>query len=1030
MPHCIHCSKVAEFRCACCSGTYYCTRACQQQDWHHMHQYEKTFFVEDASTNAAKPKNIELSKEMMSLFAEWEKTRAATNERMRLNEELWSRKPMGRLYMRMTDKQRKEMKILNRTIFNDPNEEKKRRRDQFYERLMKLIDLFKRIPNQDGTPRKIQFTDIEEARVVVLLRKYELHHQNHVHMLLTKNDNDVIEVTRERERLEDEERRIVHDILMSADVDYDSVVAHTKKIQYDAMNQQWVDTCFDDAVASSKKSIKKLIEMNAFDDDDEKEENLSLGVSAFDLAITITTITAITTLLSVLLGIIGFYIEGSNDKLANEVYDETKKEMLVKIETEASGIAGSFYQELIAIEKSEIVKKRMMRSFLWSIAFAVVGAFALQFIGPSLFSGTTYENYSNYIQQIDLRIIDLNGLQVTESLKNMINEVTKYIILLKTNPFDAFGADLKTAQGFAETQAGLLVKSFATQFGLMTFGAFIFKLRGIYEARIKSAGTYEQYSAAWLINKGNEKKKEYCDLIINNKDDAEKSYKDLKDAYKEDYELCQELYDSSRIDKELSTLAIDVEKLEIGIEQKKSATLKTLTEVKELLITSAKAENNVVNSPEILHHLAYMEYGVDEGQKKLLANRNDQNSFSASLIESTKFIQNYVFDMKHKGIGLLGAMASTFTTLDGRTALNHLLSRFIMFATIIPKWWNEELVIPAISYVVGQFAKFWEKALKIPGQDGVHRRNALNNLIDRISSKNGEIKNIDNKKELHFNLIGVRNDLVDLFHDGKLSSFDGALIYNAIATKKKVITETTEFSSSQIVTDRFNIILQSFHADILRSFSFVKLANLFYLNSFLANKALFLMITFYVYMNIAEFLKPILENIPGIPGLHEVFGLTDNTAWFGKYFLFGCAILGLLNFLIIDGMKWFKKTRTIISSTFTLAKSYLSPWFPSQQWNANTSNRKTLAIVANFIMKHYEYVTTMEYFMVIVALAIYYAKLSNCAYPVYSRPSMNSTLMNNYTSAFNQTTQFDSANFQFSCYNSFKNILKNFPIIG
>lgn len=323
------------------------------------------------------------TKELLKIRSETVAVRKEYAEMTRLNEKLWNDLPQGKLDRKLTHKQRKVLHFMQSIKFVNATEERRRKKREFIENMETMIEMMKKIPQLDGKKRTIRYTDTEKARIALLFRKQDLYHSKMVNLMLTRRIDDAIASAKERERLEDEERRLTHDILLSGDSaeSYERTMGEIT----DGCEKSFVDFFVNQTYNTSIENTRIALNQNRL----EKDENFKLGApSLFSAEGFIVGFALLGTLLAILL----YLLQGQMNATARAMFEDARDKTLKKAQESSDEEIDKMISEanFTSFSSNPVVWKNRCMVFLF---LSIVSIFAATFVKSIIFDQTGMRPY-------------------------------------------------------------------------------------------------------------------------------------------------------------------------------------------------------------------------------------------------------------------------------------------------------------------------------------------------------------------------------------------------------------------------------------------------------------------------------------------------------------------------------------------------------------------------------------------------------------------------------------------------------------
>lgn len=448
-------------------------------DWQHAHRYEqivlnagkKEEVVKSVPTTPTPPPTTKESfilpnKELLKIRADIEKAREDYNNITRINADLISKIPINRDTMRMTHKQKKEM-AFNRSLFiMDANEAKKKDKEMFLSIITDFSKQFEKIPNRDGTQRKIYFTEIEQARMAALYRHKDIYHGLRVYGMLNDDRSIALNIKVLKERIDDEERRLIHDIIFRDDVTFEEIRDQETKLRDHAIMELWTDKVYEAALNDTQKIIDDYVKTYKSDESDESDESEYMPLGNIYIYGTIPMVLFLTGLLKLIAML-------HRDRYEDDPILLTKAsdKILKTVDENQNGFDPIVPNPLIKIPETlgGIAKQLLMTAKVCFCLF-IFAAFARTFLA-TLFpvkSDSTYDILTSL--DYNLSQVNLNNDTFNEGVSYATDKACDYYTILNTtfDPKNATVQEMNRLDHAATLLVGVVGEKNLTDYGVKT----------------------------------------------------------------------------------------------------------------------------------------------------------------------------------------------------------------------------------------------------------------------------------------------------------------------------------------------------------------------------------------------------------------------------------------------------------------------------------------------------------------------------------------------------------------------------------
>jgi hypothetical protein len=270
MPACLRCTKETDQRCAACESSHYCTEECQRADWHAVHRYECRHYRRPAATklgavvdgvrgdDAAPAEEQRGHAKKAALVFEHidadrrEYDRVVSATRLYMS----SKRQQSKYEMSLTHQQRALLarKLALMINADSADEQRARQRNRLIDTVQQIIAVVNQAgAEQGGALGTVQLDEAAMGQMAALFRKYDVLHQKQLYALATRRPEDQAAASRYHVLVDEEERRFVHSLLLSAlgggeALSYKALQRHRQREERAALAAEYAQNIMKDAV--------------------------------------------------------------------------------------------------------------------------------------------------------------------------------------------------------------------------------------------------------------------------------------------------------------------------------------------------------------------------------------------------------------------------------------------------------------------------------------------------------------------------------------------------------------------------------------------------------------------------------------------------------------------------------------------------------------------------------------------------------------------------------------------------------------
>lgn len=268
---CLNCHRGSQHVCGCgCrKDSFYCGKACQNEDWIKRHKYESFLFkardpVELGSddTEREKEKRMKIEKAR----TESELLREQYQEANRLLRKAREEKPRTKREMSMTHTERKRYEFALTVALKEmasENQDDKTREEEFIRGMEELVDDMNVVPLSNGQPREIVLGPMERLEIGHMLMRRRILYLKLALLVVTKSEAVSKETIAFRQMMDDKERRFSFNLFVreSDNITYDEVIANRHREMEKDMIESWIENAYLDSMLGAKEETIKFIDL-------------------------------------------------------------------------------------------------------------------------------------------------------------------------------------------------------------------------------------------------------------------------------------------------------------------------------------------------------------------------------------------------------------------------------------------------------------------------------------------------------------------------------------------------------------------------------------------------------------------------------------------------------------------------------------------------------------------------------------------------------------------------------------------------